>query len=529
MTDNRRYNHFVIIALILTMGLGLALALSLLAKSQSLAAHEVPEAPATFTELVHSGNMANAPAAEDFDNAPIPPDRCFATYNDGTDVFSSSDASAVQEAIDAATSSDTVKVSGTCIGIVQRAGLTQTIYISKSLTLEGGHTPNDWTLEPDLDTYPTLLHANHLGRVIVIFGTYDVTLDNLYLMGGLADDGTLDDEGGGIWSNSGLTLTDVTFSGNKAQIGGAMYNNWRGGYNPILTNVTFSDNTAGSSGGAMYNYCVGYKSACGPFLTNVTFSDNSAGRSGGAMYNYAYYSSLSPILTNVTFSGNTAGRSGGAMYNNDTYYGYSSPKLTNVTFSGNTAGRSGGAMYNDGSSYGIITPILKNVTFSGNTAGRSGGAMYNYDDGLVGIWPPLGSPKVQNSILWNNQADDVTGTITATIYNNSNSSIYLIHSLVQGSGGSSNWMTDSSLVDGGGNIDTNPLFILNIDPSAAPTTTGNLRLQTGSPAINAGNNSFVTVPTDLDGNERIIGCIVDMGAYETMGIPCQIFMPLIFR
>ncbi|GAG79478.1 unnamed protein product, partial [marine sediment metagenome] len=74
-----------------------------------------------------------------------------------------------------------------------------------------------------------------------------------------------------------------------------------------------------------------------------------------------------------------------------------------------------------------------------------------------------------------------------------------------------------------------PLFILDVNPSTAPTITGNLRLQTGSPAINAGNNSFVTIPTGLDGDERIIGCIVDMGAYETMGIPCQIFMPLIFR
>jgi hypothetical protein len=51
-----------------------------------------------------------------------------------------------------------------------------------------------------------------------------------------------------------------------------------------------------------------------------------------------------------------------------------------------------------------------------------------------------------------------------------------------------------------------------VDPTAT-----NLRLQPGSPCINAGNNAYVAAPSDLDGEPRIRNGTVDMGAYEFQG------------
>jgi hypothetical protein len=137
------------------------------------------------------------------------------------------------------------------------------------------------------------------------------------------------------------------------------------------------------------------------------------------------------------------------------------------------------------------------------------------------------SPAIRNSILWGNQ--DGTGTLASAQIHNSLSTPVISHTLVIGSGGSGGGWDVTLGTDGGGNLDANPLFVAPVDPNDAPTTEGNLRLHPGSPAIDAGDDSYVTTSTDLDGYPRIVGSAVDMGAYERQTIDLTMYLPLIVR
>jgi len=356
---------------------------------------------------------------------------------------------------------------------------------------------------------------------------------------------------------SNPSLREVTFTGNSADYGGAMYNQGSTGISsPDLTDVDFIDNSAYYDGGAMFNdghadgisspslrqvafagnsavekggaiYNNGESGSSSPNLRDVNFSKNSAGN-GGAMYNYGYKGSSSPGLKNVVFTGNSADGNGGAVYN-DGLNGGNNPLFTNVKFSGNKAGNIGGAVFNDGRSGGVSITGMYNVTFSGNFAVIRGGGIYNFGG--------TGTCKVElyNSILWNNQDSSGPGTLNATIRNDT-ATTTVFHSLVQGTGGSMYWTSDTSFVNGMGNIDENPKFIIPVDPITAPTTDGDLHLKRSSPAVDAGENSYVSFSFDLDNQARITDGdgdsdeVVDMGAYEVPDyFPYRLYGPLILR
>lgn len=195
----------------------------------------------------------------------------------------------------------------------------------------------------------------------------------------------------------------------------------------------------------------------------------------------------SPTLINCTFLGNWAGAVGGGVAEVEG----TNPTLINCLFSGNWAGMRGGAVYNyDGS------PTLVNCTFGGNVSAADGGGLYN----------SFGAATLTNCILWGN--GDVGGTDESAQIHVEIVPPLVSHSCIQG----------LNVFAGSGNVGLDPLLA---DPDGADDMTGtdddNLRILEGSSCIDAGDNSVVSRPTDLDGNPRIVIVTtptVDIGAYE---------------
>jgi predicted outer membrane repeat protein len=302
----------------------------------------------------------------------------------------------------------------------------------------------------------------------------------------------------------GFTLTAGKARGSGSNIDGGGLYNWASS-SLILTNIIFSGNSSTAFSGGMYNV------DSSPTLNNVTFRGNLAD-SGGGMSNWA---GSNPTLTNVIFINNVADTGGGGIYNRN-----SSPTLINVTFINNSAIIGGGIASLDQSNLS-----LTNVTFTGNSA-IVGGGIYN-----------RGSyPNLTIAILWGNTATDIGPQIA----NFNNSAPSISYSDIEGSGGSGTGWNATLGQDNGGNIEADPLFI---DVDGADNILGtlddNLRLQTDSPVIDAGNNLSITVPTDLDGDPRLVDIptmpdtgngsppLVDMGAYETQLTTYEIYLPMI--
>jgi len=203
---------------------------------------------------------------------------------------------------------------------------------------------------------------------------------------------------------------------------------------------------------------------------------------GVSPYRYGggiYMSSSTPLLQNLLFKENYAQYNGSAIYatnssvlnlenaeiinNKITYYGAafyvtgSEIHLKNVFIANNTAGYTGAAGYVVSSSGEIVSS-----TIVGNTCDNSSYGNINIGTGS--------SVEIINTIIYENDGD----------IQFSGDTLSFSHSIVQNSGGSSNWLlTDYG--NAGGNIDANPLFV---DYSVSAD------LYDKSPALGAGDIAY---------------------------------------
>jgi hypothetical protein len=118
---------------------------------------------------------------------------------------------------------------------------------------------------------------------------------------GLTPGGGGSGEGGGLFSDGTLTMTNVTVSGNStSNIGGGLFSDGT----LTMTNVTVSGNSAGGAGGGgLQNGNHGTLT-----LTNVTVSGNTSQSTGGLVNGEELRASGTVTLTNSIVAGNTGGR-----------------------------------------------------------------------------------------------------------------------------------------------------------------------------------------------------------------------------
>ncbi|MBN1889554.1 MAG: right-handed parallel beta-helix repeat-containing protein [Thermoflexales bacterium] len=271
--------------------------------------------------------------------------------------------SSLQAAVDAADEvADEIRVAaGVYTGVHARGGLTQAVYVSKTVTIRGGYGAT-FSDPPNPEANPTTLDAQGQGRVMYITGDISPTIEGLRLTGG---------QGAGVYvvtatalishnhvlSNAGYGLylyhSDATLDGNlvTTNTNSGVYLD----YSPaVLKSNTLAYNKAGYGGGL-------YLRHSRAMLRGNTISNNRAGQEGGGLFLLA-----SPaVLEGNTLSLNSAGHDGGGGVLDN-----SPAVLDGNTILRNSASYNGGGLYVVSSS-----PTLRGNTILSNTASVGGGGV----------------------------------------------------------------------------------------------------------------------------------------------------------
>jgi len=340
---------------------------------------------------------------------------------------------------------------------------------------------------------------NVRGGGLINNGTLAMTNCNVY--GNSAAD--IGGGGGGIFSDGPLlTLKDCNIGGTgpgQSNNGGGIFHS--GGANEGLPNrgilLVTGGTISGNSGGGLF-------AVAAATLNGVVISDNSAGNGLRVGGNFPTNVFNCLIANNMNFD--SGGFGGGGIYN------FGSVNVVNTTVSGNSTRGSGGGIVSFNATLTALTnvTVTNNRSDSDNSGGEPAGGMVS-----------SGSVVLKNTIVAGNFRGPLPSTIPddTQFLINSSSSFNLI--------GTCN---DCGLTDGVNNNRvgvTNPLLGALADNGGLTRTHA---LLPGSPALDSGNNSFITSPpfsgppfTDqrtagfariVDGPDADTTDTVDIGAYE---------------
>ena len=361
----------------------------------------------------------------------------------------------------------------------------------------------------------------------------DITIRSMTLQNGVPNNPSSIppiEHGGGIFVQTCLadiTMEDLEFKGNTSlKNGGGLYAETFDGQ-IALRGSTFiplalTPNSAGNDGGGAYTKATN----SGPIIiTNNTFDSNKADFLGGGMYTETF--NLSTTMENNAFTGNDANDGGGVyatsgvgkiFVNRNTFAGNTlssgaTPKNgggafvnanSDLTLSGNIFDKNGSGSDNGGGSFIVNASgqiALTNNTFRENAVANDGGGTY--------VKTNTGTVRIYNNIIWNNTASN----LGAELY---------VHDDGDGNGiGASVHVHNNDYKIGGRVMEVGDGLSLLNNVFEDPLLTTDLHLQSGSPAIDTGDNIAPERPTsDFEGDSRVVDgdgdgtATVDMGADE---------------
>ena len=334
-------------------------------------------------------------------------------------------------------------------------------------------------------------NTEYNSMIVVLPGEYSesVTLKNRKLIGVVREYTIINADGLNkrAMNLKGMTeLRDLIITGGNALDGGGIQ---VFGFNNMIDSVVVQGNSASRDGGGIH--ALMYASF---HLTNSIVSQNKATYGGG----YVSWAYGSATIERNRFLNNEA------VYGAGVFIGaYASIFFNANNVNGNHATRSGGGIYVNNYTYDIY---IRNSLIVNNTAENYGAGIYR--GGLLGSvvygnsagvakYSAIAGTSSQNSIIWGN-----AGTSAAN-------------------------GTRDSIVEGGIGYCRNCANVINSNPLFVDAVNGDFRLQSNSPAIDAGADTSTKYgqwqDEDYNGKKRgidgdmsdvSVGNDYDIGAFE---------------
>ncbi|MCX6208500.1 MAG: T9SS type A sorting domain-containing protein [Bacteroidetes bacterium] len=306
------------------------------------------------------------------------------------------------------------------------------------------------------------------------------------------------------------SITNCKFSTNYGFNGCAMASLVSNGGNnlPVINKCLFTDNgnAATEYGGAIYSN-IAISGISNPMVTGCVFQNNIALYGAGVFMQTAGRNITHPIFSETVFANNNAQYGGGFMtISNDR--SILNAEFVNCVFAKNNCFESGAGAYFEARDSSVVNPYSRNCTFYKNKN--------RY--GLSGLFT-VRIPTSENNVLYFNCIIDSTSITNRVSGSTVSANQYFKNCNVQGCGASgASWNVTNFGTDGGGNIDTNPLFVNVADLDGVDnvwaTADDGLQLQNASPCVNTGDNAISITAIDIVGTARPIASVIDMGAYE---------------